>query len=332
MATKPPLSQEQLDLATRAAWLSYIGGYTQGEVAKRLQVSSAKAHRLIALAQQHNLVKVFIEGEPAKCVALEEAIIQEFGLSSCVVAPAVYNDSDRSPLAEFSAVGAAGARFLHATLQNKNPTLIGVGKGRSLSAVVERMPTMSMPDLKFVSVSGSLTRKLSTNPFDVIHRLVERTSGEGFLLPVPYIATNEQEKEMLMSQPTVKEMLDVARKSELFVIGIGSLEADAHICRVRMIDDDEWHALNLNGAASDVMGQFIDINGQQVVSEVNRRGVGLGIEDIRGRQVVAIAGGDDKGKATLAALRTGVITDLVLGETSAEELVALMKANKTGHE
>ncbi len=325
MNARAPLSPEQLDLATRAAWLSYIGGYTQSEVARRLQVSSAKAHRLIALAHQHNLVKVFIEGEPAKCVALEEAIIAEFGLGSCIVAPAVYNDSDSSPLAEFSAVGAAGARFLHTTLTEKKPSLIGVGKGRSLSAVVERMPTLSMPDLKFVSVSGSLTRKLSTNPFDVIHRLVERTGGEGFLLPVPYIATDEQEKQMLMSQKTVTDMLDVARESEMFVIGIGSLEEGAHICRVNMIDDDEWQALYSNGAASDVMGQFIDIEGQPVASEVNRRGVGLGIEDIRGRQVVAVAGGDDKGRATLAALRSGVITDLIIGETSALELVRLLE-------
>mgnify|MGYP000037969227 CR=1 FL=1 len=317
-----PLSREQLDQATRAAWLSYIGGYTQAEVARRLQISSAKAHRLIALAHKHNLVKVFIEGEPANCVALEEAILSRFNLRTCIVAPSVQNEADSSPLSEFAAVGAAGARFLHKLLSEQKPEQIGVGKGRSLSAVVERMPTVKMPDLKLVSVSGSLTRKLSTNPFDVIHRLVERTGGEGFLLPVPYIATDEQEKQMLMGQPTVKDMLDVAKNSELYVIGIGSLEHDAHICQVNMIDDDEWQALNQKGAASDVMGQFIDIDGQPVASEVNRRGVGLTIEDIRGRQVVAVIGGDDKGKAAYSALNTGIITDLIIGEASAESLVS----------
>ena len=69
---------EQLDLATRAAWLSFIGGYTQGEVAKRLNVSPVKAHRLIQLAQQQGMVKIFIEGEPAHCVALEEQLAKQF--------------------------------------------------------------------------------------------------------------------------------------------------------------------------------------------------------------------------------------------------------------
>ncbi|HIG36824.1 MAG TPA: hypothetical protein EYQ12_04540, partial [Oceanospirillaceae bacterium] len=77
---KPLIDVEQMDLATRAAWLSFIGGYTQGEVAKRIGVSPVKAHRLIQLAQQQGLVKIFIEGEPAKCVALEETLIQTFGL------------------------------------------------------------------------------------------------------------------------------------------------------------------------------------------------------------------------------------------------------------
>ena len=62
---------EQLDLATRAAWLSYIGGYTQSEVAKRLQVSPVKAHRLIQQAQQQGIVKIYIEGAVASCASME---------------------------------------------------------------------------------------------------------------------------------------------------------------------------------------------------------------------------------------------------------------------
>ncbi|RVB47560.1 sugar-binding transcriptional regulator, partial [Mesorhizobium sp. M7A.F.Ca.CA.004.05.1.1] len=33
-------------LATRAAWLHYAGGLTQAQVAKRLGLTSLKAHRL----------------------------------------------------------------------------------------------------------------------------------------------------------------------------------------------------------------------------------------------------------------------------------------------
>ena len=97
MSTKYPKQQsdaEQLDLATRAAWLSFIGGYTQGEVAKRLNVSPVKAHRLIQLAQQQGMVKIFIEGEPAHCVALEEQLAKQFSLRSCLITPSNHLNED----------------------------------------------------------------------------------------------------------------------------------------------------------------------------------------------------------------------------------------------
>ena len=115
MNTKYPkqhVDAEQLDLATRAAWLSFIGGYTQGEVAKRLGVSPVKAHRLIQLAQQQGMVKIFIEGEPARCVALEEQLVEKFNLRSCLIAPSLHIDADDNE-ASFDEVGAGAARFFY---------------------------------------------------------------------------------------------------------------------------------------------------------------------------------------------------------------------------
>jgi len=300
-----------LDLATRAAWLSYIGGYTQGDIAERLGVSRAKAHRLIALAQDRGLVKVFIEGEPAECIACEEALVRRFGLRNCLVAPALGDG-------EFASVGAAAARLLHRTLPVlPSGALVGVGKGRSLAAAIARMPAIKRPDLRFVSVSGSLTRKLSANPFDAVQRLVGRTGGEGYFLPVPYLAASGAEKEVLLAQKSVQDMLALARQAELFVIGIGTLEHDAHIRQVGMVSEDEWQELRGLGAVGDIMGSFVDIEGQPVDSPVNSHALGLGMADLRGRRVVAVVGGNGKAKAVLGALRTGVVTDLVISEPAA---------------
>lgn len=63
MATiaKPNATTEEVDLATRAVWLSYIGGYNQSQIAERLGVSRIKVHRLISLAHRWGLVRVNIE-------------------------------------------------------------------------------------------------------------------------------------------------------------------------------------------------------------------------------------------------------------------------------
>lgn len=49
-----PKSTEKLDLATRAAWLYYVAGNTQNEIAEKLQVSRPVAQRLVAFAVEKN--------------------------------------------------------------------------------------------------------------------------------------------------------------------------------------------------------------------------------------------------------------------------------------
>src|SRR5919108_3726108 len=76
-------------LAARAAWLSFIGGYTQEEIAQKLGLSRVKINRLIAEATAAGLVRVFVEGTAAECVALEDRIAKHWGLEFCTVAPTV---------------------------------------------------------------------------------------------------------------------------------------------------------------------------------------------------------------------------------------------------
>ena len=139
------MSTNQLNLATKAAWLSYVGGYTQTQVAKRLNVSTAKANRLIAYAHANNVVKIFIEGEIVECVELEERLINTFNLGSCTVVPAIDKDID-----EFDAIGTVGASFLHQLFKKTKDTVIGIGKGRTLSSVVNHLPHTHNQNLHLV--------------------------------------------------------------------------------------------------------------------------------------------------------------------------------------
>ena len=120
-------------LAARAAWLYFSGGMTQGQIAKRLGVTSIKAHRLIARANRDGLVRVFVDAEVAECLELEETIRQRFGLEFCSVAP----DLGEETALPLRVLGIAGANFLNNEIERGEHALIGVGHGRTLAAAVE---------------------------------------------------------------------------------------------------------------------------------------------------------------------------------------------------
>ncbi|PSN17346.1 hypothetical protein C7271_18185, partial [filamentous cyanobacterium CCP5] len=51
----------KLDQAAHAAWLYYIAGNTQEEIATKLNVSRQAAQRLVALAVSEKLIKVRLD-------------------------------------------------------------------------------------------------------------------------------------------------------------------------------------------------------------------------------------------------------------------------------
>ena len=68
----------KLDQAARAAWMSYVGGMTQDEIATQLGVSRPGVQRLLALARQEGLVKVHIDHPISTCMALGSTLRERF--------------------------------------------------------------------------------------------------------------------------------------------------------------------------------------------------------------------------------------------------------------
>ena len=113
MAKDRPTGDAERSLAIRAAWLHYVGGLRQTEVAKRLGVPLVKAHRLIARVVADGAVKVSIEGDIIECIELEQALAARFSLETCEVAPDLQEEG--LPL---RALGLAGAERLRRWLES----------------------------------------------------------------------------------------------------------------------------------------------------------------------------------------------------------------------
>lgn len=316
------MTDSESSLQIRAAWLAYVGGYTQEEIAERLGLSRVKAHRLIAAALESGRVKVFVEGEEAQCLALEDELKARYRLRHCTVVLDSARPGSAESVDELVALGVGGAQVLYRLLQKAGPITVGVGHGRTLAALAEHLPHLPRPDLKFVSLIGSLTRKSSANPFDVISRLAERTGGEGYFLPVPFIADTEADAEVLRAQRGVQTVLGLAHGCELCVVGVGVLGSHGNLLHTGMLTAQEQAALEKKGAVGDLLGHFLDRDGQVVDHELNRRALGVRLSEMRGRQVLAVVGGNHKVPAILAALRSGYLTGLVVNESTAQQLVS----------
>lgn len=312
-------------MSVRAAWLHYAGGMTQSQVAKKLGLSSLKAHRLITRANQQGLVKIYVDGDVSECVALEIEISERFALDYCEVVPDF--DSDDLPL---KALGIAGAQFLKREIERGESPLIGVGHGRTLAACVEHLPRTPAPNTEFVSLLGGFSRKFSANPHDVIHRLAERTGARAFVMPVPFFANTADDRQVLLGQRGVSEVLDLARRSPLKIVGIGTTDLAASLVETGMIEPSEIAEISKAGGAGEMLGHFFTPDGEPVSTALSDRTLALRLDDLKGSRIVAIAGGTAKTEAVKSVLSSRFLSGLIIDERSARSLVSKTAPDQSG--
>ncbi|SMF21848.1 DNA-binding transcriptional regulator LsrR, DeoR family [Tistlia consotensis] len=304
------------DLAVRAAWLSFAGGLTQEQIAERLGLSRVKVARLIARAQAQGYVRVFVEGPINGCLRLEDRLVERFGLTACRVVPSLSDEP--LPLA---ALGPAGAWTLKQILDRKEVTVVGMGHGRTLAAAVQMLPAVSRPDMTFVSLLGSLTRSAATHPFDVITRLSDRTGGSGYFMPAPFRCDSAEDRAVFLKQRSLREVFALTGRAQVMVVGVGAVKRADHMVEVGLVSRAEQQEVLAVGAVGEILGLFIDAEGRPVDSKVNERSIAVGLEALRDKETIVIAGGHGKARAVRAALRTGVIRHLVTDEATAARIL-----------
>jgi DNA-binding transcriptional regulator LsrR (DeoR family) len=321
------LSHETDDaLIVRVAWLYYVGGLTQEDTAARLGLHRTRVNRLLSEARDRGLISIAINHESARDIDVEHAIARKFRLEFCLSTPrigfrATKRNSEASRvqgLIARRAVGTVGASFLKGKLQN-GPITVGVSWGRTIEQVAIQLSGVRNPRACFVSLLGSLTRNSASNPFEVVQAFAARTDGEAHFLPVPFLADSEADQRVFYSQRIVVDALELARKADLYLISVGELQESSVLHQQRMLSASEIRDARAKGAVADTLGRLFDIGGEEIPHALSKRTIAIGIEELRGRNVVLLGAGIEKATAIVSLLRSGIAKGLSLdGDTALE--------------
>src|SRR5213593_1321570 len=131
---------QRRDDAARVAWLYFIAGRTQEEIAARLDLSRQAVQRLVALAVSEKLIKFRLDHPIASCEELASKLSDRYGLEFCDVTP-----SDPDAPGSIAGIAVATAMRLQRLLASKVPTILCVGTGRTLRAAVEELDLLDRP-------------------------------------------------------------------------------------------------------------------------------------------------------------------------------------------
>lgn len=306
-----PREQDKLDMAVRAAWMSWVGGLTQDEIAREMGVSRQTAQRLVAQAMAAGVVKVRIDHPLADCLDLGQRLKDRFGLRMAVIAP---DAGGRS------AVAMQAAELIETQLARTRPLTLAIGTGRMLRAAVGQMRRVDCPQHRIVSLTGNIARDGSAAYYNVLYTLSELVTAHSYPLMVPVIAASSDEREALHRQPGISRVMQMAAEAETAIIGLGDLGPEAPLRVDKFLSLDEVSALTARGAVGEILGRPFDIDGRLL--PLDGRVASAPMPAVGRALVVAVCHGPAKHAPILGALRGRRINGLICDEATARWLLA----------
>ncbi|HXU52021.1 MAG TPA: sugar-binding transcriptional regulator [Casimicrobiaceae bacterium] len=308
----------------RAAWLYFMEGHTQAQIARRLGVTRLRINRMLADAQKSGLVDISINTELASCVELEQALCRDFGLAAAVIVPTP-DDDEHVP----AAVGRAAASFVARHLEGNRVRGLGIGWGVTLREMIRHIRHGRYPDLTVCSMMGGVSTGLEFNTFDVSAELARRLRSQCRYLVAPVYASSPRSRDVIMAQPVFRDALARIAACDLAVLSVGDVTRRSMLVRYALPDDVTQAELRAAGAVCDINGQLVDAKGRVIDHPLNRRAIALPLRDLhRISTVVLAAGGRRKLRAIAAALCSGLGSVLVSDETTARAAAALARGDK----
>lgn len=316
MARKPDSEIVRLDEAARAGWLYYIAGNTQDEIARKLGVSRQTAQRLVSLAVSEKLIKVRLDHPIGRCIELSEQVREVHGLQMCEVVP-----SDPGSPSETLGVAEAAATELERYLVSQHPVIVAMGTGRMLRAMAEQVSPMDCPQHKVISLVGNIAPDGSASLFDVVSRIGDRVKAPHYPMPLPVIANTVHEKNLLLEQKTLRNVLELAKQADVTFVGIGTVDETAALLRDGFVRQDEIRALVRAGAVGEITGWAFNVEGQLVEGMTNDRVLSVPLRQPAPDNVIGVVMAAARLRAVKGAINGKLISGLITNEKMAELLL-----------
>ncbi len=302
------------DINVKTAWLYYVEGLTQEQIAERLNVSRVKVMRTLAACTAEGVVVTTINAQAAKQVALERALEKRWSLDSAVVVPTP-EDADHLE----KAIGHAVALYLGEHMQDG--MTLAIGGGATLHASLGFLARRQLQDATVIGLVGALPHSQWINPSIVAAKVADIFGIDSYQITAPVMLHDPALRDLLWAQPELMDVKARAASADIALLTVGEIAREATIFRHGLVPPTLIPSLRAKGATANVLSYFIDAQGRLVDHEVNDRVMAIDL-DVVGAipNVVLAAGGRHKIAAIRAALNAFETNVLITDSETAEAL------------
>lgn len=300
----------------KVAQMYYEEGATQSEIAEKIGVSRSLVSKYLTKARELGIVEIIIHDEGIHQFSqLERKVERLYGLREVVCIESVGQESSKKQLGE------AAAEFLLRVI--KDEQIIGFSSGTTLYEIVKAIHSPQMfPSLKIVPLVGGVgNERVDIHSNYIVAKAGSALQASCELLHIPVMVDTKEAKEVLMRQPSIKNIFNLAEQSNIAVVGIGG--SPEHSTMVQSYLGSEHQKITEDTRiVGDICYHFIDKFGKPILNEWNERVISIELEKLKKIPlVIGVASGLEKANAIKAALDGNLLDVLITDEVTATALV-----------
>lgn len=308
----------------QVAHLYYDENLSQQEIADKLAVSRSSIAQYLQQARERGIVKIEVVNPTNNCESMALEIQDRTNLNRVFVVPSMHKYHDLT----MRAIAGAASTYLEETLVDSD--ILGIAWGRTIARTVQLLAPSIPRDIDVVPLMGE---RGYTGNYSQINQVVlqaaQSFSAHPYFLLAPMFVGSKQLRDDLLHDPAVSMVVERWEKLTTAIIGIGVIPPQPG--SIVYVGTKYMRQMQEQDAVGDICGRFIDKEGNLIEAEFYDRMISISLDQIkRIKRVIAVAGGIEKTRAVIAAMKTKLFSVLFIDEMLAENL--LFELRKSGIE
>ncbi len=314
------MKQEKEKMLAKMAYMYYVEGRTQADIAKEFNLYRTTVSRMLTQARQEGIVQIEIKNFDSTLFELESYAKNKYGLTYLEVVPSADSDFEEEQNGDMFSV--AAANVIRRVVQ-ENQT-IGVSWGATLAKAIGKLEKKQVQNVTFIPLAGGPSHINSQYHVNtLVYELSRKFQGKNVFINASVVQETAQLAEGIMLSKYFSQIRQAWDELDVAIVGIGGpLLSGASQWR-DLLNTEDYAVLQENQAVGDCCCRFFDEHGHVIQSDLHRRTIAITLEQIKKVPVsLGIASGKEKAKAILALLRKKYINSLV---TDQETLLQILK-------
>jgi DNA-binding transcriptional regulator LsrR (DeoR family) len=307
------------EIIHRAAWLYYMHGLRQDEVAKKLAISRASVALYLRRAREMGIVNISTSTALFQNETLARELEDLLGVQSVWIVP-----EDRHALDPASEMPVLAATVFLDLIEKGDR--IGVAWGRTIYHIADVMPFADLKGVTVVQLCGNLGAPYNYRPDQCTTEIARRLNAEGINIYAPLVLSSEELAAQLRAEPVIREQLASISDCHLALYSVGGTEKDSHLIKCGALLASEMEKMEQLGARGVIAGQLIDGDGQPMDCAHNRRCISADLASIRNiPKRMMVVQEDEKFEPLVACLRGGFASHLIVTTSMGRRLMERFK-------